>query len=73
MAQEQNKRGGCGGEDDDLTVSTAAGQERREKLAEDTEDLLVLLAGERVGREVPVKVVRGGEMQELQVTVGDRG
>ena len=40
---------------------------------EDTEDLLVLLAGERVGREVPVKVVRGGEMQELQVTVGERG
>jgi S1-C subfamily serine protease len=40
---------------------------------EDTEDLLVLLAGERVGREVTVKVVRGGEMQELQVTVGERG
>ena len=40
---------------------------------EDTEDLLVLLTGERVGREVPVKVVRGGEMQELQVTVGERG
>src|SRR5215216_3661341 len=40
---------------------------------EDTEDLLVLLTGERVGREVPVKVVRGGELQELQVTVGERG
>ncbi len=40
---------------------------------EDTEDLLVLLAGERVGREVPVKVVRGGELQTLQVTVGERG
>jgi serine protease DegQ len=26
-----------------------------------------------VGREVPVKMVRGGEMQELQVTVGERG
>src|ERR687884_568283 len=39
---------------------------------EDTEDLLVSLTGERVGREVPVKVVRGGEMQELQVTVGER-
>ena len=40
---------------------------------EDTEDLLILLTGERVGREVPVKVVRGGELQELQVTVGERG
>lgn len=40
---------------------------------EDTEDLLVLLAGGRVGKEVPVKVVRGGELRELQVTVGERG
>ncbi|HEX8204043.1 MAG TPA: S1C family serine protease [Isosphaeraceae bacterium] len=41
--------------------------------AEDTDDLLVLLSGERVGRSVPVKVVRGGEPQELNVTVGERG
>src|ERR687895_1325045 len=40
---------------------------------EDTEDLLVLLTGERVGREVPVKVVRGGELRDLAVTVGERG
>ena len=40
---------------------------------EDTEDLLVLLTGERVGREVPVEVIRGGELQTLQVTVGERG
>jgi serine protease DegQ len=40
---------------------------------EDTEDLLVLLTGERVGREVPVKVIRGGEFQTLRVTVGERG
>ena len=40
---------------------------------EDTEDLLVLLTGERVGREVPVEVIRGGELQALQVTVGERG
>ena len=39
----------------------------------DTEDLLVLLTGERVGREVPVQVVRGGELQTLQITVGERG
>jgi serine protease DegQ len=40
---------------------------------EDTEDLLVLLTGERVGRAFPVKVIRGGELHELQVTVGERG
>jgi len=40
---------------------------------EDTEDLLVLLAGERVGRTVPVKVIRGGEPKTLEVTVGERG
>jgi S1-C subfamily serine protease len=40
---------------------------------EDTEDLLVLLTGERVGQPVPVKVVRGGELQTLEVTVGERG
>jgi S1-C subfamily serine protease len=39
---------------------------------EDTEDLLVLLTGERVGREVPVEVIRGGELQTLQITVGER-
>lgn len=40
---------------------------------EDTEDLLALLAGERVGRTVPVGVLRGGEPKELRVTVGERG
>jgi S1-C subfamily serine protease len=40
---------------------------------EDTEDLLVLLTGERVGQPVPVKVVRGGELQTLEVTIGERG
>ncbi len=40
---------------------------------EDTEDLLVLLTGDRVGREVEVRVIRGGELQTLQVTVGERG
>ncbi|MCW1958488.1 MAG: ubiquitin-like protein Pup [Mycobacterium sp.] len=39
MAQEQTKRGG-GGEGEDLTGDGAAGQERREKLAADTDDLL---------------------------------
>jgi serine protease DegQ len=40
---------------------------------EDTEDLLVLLTGERVGQTVPVKVVRGGELQTLEISVGERG
>ena len=40
MAQEQTKRGGGGGEDDDLSGDGAGVQERREKLAADTDDLL---------------------------------
>ena len=40
---------------------------------EDTDDLLVLLGGERVGRAVPVKLVRGGELEEFEITVGERG
>ena len=40
---------------------------------EDTEDLLALLIGERVGREIPIEVIRGGELRKLQVTVGERG
>jgi S1-C subfamily serine protease len=40
---------------------------------EDTDDLLVLLAGNRVGRAVPVKLVRGGDLAEVQITVGERG
>ena len=40
---------------------------------EDTDDLLVLLGSDRVGRAVPVKLVRGGELEELEITVGERG
>jgi prokaryotic ubiquitin-like protein Pup len=39
MAQEQTRRGGGDGEDD-ATGDGAAGQERREKLAAETDDLL---------------------------------
>lgn len=39
MAQEQTKRGGGGG-DDELPGEAGAGQERREKLAAETDDLL---------------------------------
>ncbi|RFD23846.1 ubiquitin-like protein Pup [Mycobacterium uberis] len=40
MAQEQAKRGRGGGDDDELASSTVAGQEHREKLTEETDDLL---------------------------------
>src|ERR671916_762786 len=40
---------------------------------EDTDDLLVLLAGDRVGHPVPVRLVRGGELTEVEITVGERG
>ena len=40
---------------------------------EDTDDLLVLLAGDRVGRPVPVRLVRGGELAEVEITIGERG
>ena len=40
---------------------------------EDTENLQVLLTGERVGTSVPVQVVRGGELKTLDVAVSQRG
>jgi S1-C subfamily serine protease len=36
------------------------------------DDLVGLLSGERVGRKVPLQVVRGGELRELNVTIGER-
>jgi prokaryotic ubiquitin-like protein Pup len=39
MAQEQTTRQG-GGDDDEATGADAAGQERREKLAAETDDIL---------------------------------
>lgn len=36
------------------------------------DDLLASLSGDRVGVSVPVRVVRGGQVQELQVTIGER-
>ena len=39
---------------------------------EDTDDLLTLITGEKVGEEVEVQVVRGGEMKGLKVTIGER-
>ncbi len=39
---------------------------------DDAEDLQALLVGERVGRTVPVEVLRGGSLATLAVTVGQR-
>jgi S1-C subfamily serine protease len=36
------------------------------------DDLMSVLSGDRVGTSVPVTVVRGGQTQELTVTVGER-
>jgi len=37
------------------------------------EDLLALLSNGRVGAAVPVRIVRGGELRDVRVTVGERG
>lgn len=39
---------------------------------EDMNDLLGALSGERVGKSVPVDLVRGGQQHQLSVTVGER-
>ncbi len=39
----------------------------------DTDELQALLTGDRVGCEVPVGVVRGGELRTLRLTIGERG
>lgn len=35
------------------------------------DDLLALLSGDRVGAAVPVRIVRGGQVQELTVVIGE--
>ncbi|MBA3534391.1 MAG: trypsin-like peptidase domain-containing protein [Ardenticatenales bacterium] len=39
----------------------------------DTADLQELMTGDRVGRAVPIDVIRGGTLQSVQVTIGQRG
>ncbi len=39
----------------------------------DMDDLLALLGNGRVGATVPARVVRGGELREMRVTIGERG
>lgn len=36
------------------------------------DDLLNLLSGERVGRKTPVRILRGGQLQTVNVTIGER-
>jgi len=36
------------------------------------DDLMALLAGDRVGKQASLQVLRGGKLQKLSVTVGDR-
>jgi S1-C subfamily serine protease len=36
------------------------------------DDLLTLLSGDRVGANIPVRIVRGGELHELQILIGER-
>ena len=38
----------------------------------DADDLQALLAGDRVGKEIPAEVIRGGKLETLKVTVGQR-
>jgi len=38
----------------------------------DSEDLQIVLSGDRVGKSIPVEVIRGNAIQTLQVTVGQR-
>ncbi len=40
--------------------------------AGDTDDLLRLLTGERVGKACSVEVIRGGQPQKVEVTIGQR-
>lgn len=39
---------------------------------EQIDELMALLHGERVGKAVPVQIVRGGAMQAVTVTIGER-
>jgi S1-C subfamily serine protease len=49
------------------TIVSLAGQSVRHM-----DDLLALLSGDRVGQATPVRLVRGGRLQEVEVVVGER-
>ena len=50
----------------DLLVGLAGQQ------VEDTDELQALLGGDRVGQTTPVRVIRGGQVTDLSVTIGER-
>jgi S1-C subfamily serine protease len=86
VALPEGQRGGDGREHALLVVGVTAGSpastagvlvgdillEFDGHAVESPEELLDLLLGDRVGRKVPLKVLRGGKVQELSVTVGER-
>lgn len=39
---------------------------------EDTDELQAMLIGDRVGKAVPVEVIRAGKLETVQITVGER-
>jgi S1-C subfamily serine protease len=39
---------------------------------EDMDSLLASLSGAHIGATVPVRIVRGGQAQEVSVTIGER-
>lgn len=43
-----------------------------EETVEEVDELLASLTGELVGQTVPVQLVRGGQLQQMDVTVGER-
>ena len=49
------------------TIVTLDGEKVR-----DHDDLLALLSGDRVGTAVPVGIIRGGQVQQMQITIGER-
>jgi len=49
------------------TIVTLGGERVRH-----IDDLQALLSGDRVGKAVPVRIVRGGELREMSVTIGER-
>ena len=40
---------------------------------EDMDSLLASLSGAKIGATVPVRIMRGGQVQEVSVTIGERG
>ncbi|GAC1407580.1 MAG: trypsin-like peptidase domain-containing protein [Ktedonobacteraceae bacterium] len=42
------------------------------RIVKDSEDLQIVLVGDRVGKTIPVEVIRGDAVQTLQITVGQR-